>query len=169
MSTTDELDRWGRAHIPHFAGVYSSSTLPRHLPTHAALVCNYDPISGVDIHKGGRVVHRDGSHWVAIRKTARRCLYADSYGIRPDGADRVLQEPHRTHFKSFLSRHCPDGWEYQRHQYQGYGTDCCGQFSLAFLRWGTPEENPGWWRWLSRDRGRNCALLDQKVRVKGKE
>ena len=166
MSSTDQLEKWGKANVKHWAGVHASDEIPpgNRLPPIAKMVINYDPSDGVRIH--GHT--RDGSHWVGLSRHAingsgsASCQFFDSYANPPDGDMTVLNET-KQRFRPWLKRWCPGGFEWNHVRLQAYGADQCGQFSLYFAQNGLPPSQQ--WRWVSHDLRQNDSRIQSLVKL----
>jgi len=101
--TSDEIDRFLRARVRDFDGVFSIDNLPDdpHL-----LVCNTDPSD------------KPGRHWVAIYIEDGRGEFYDSFGRRPN----IDFE------RSYMNRHCVS-WKFNDKLLQ---SKFCGHYCIYF-------------------------------------
>jgi hypothetical protein len=144
MTTTGlDLGRYIKEHGsggPHdmFLGVFASDDLPTNpwdvdnRISSVSLIVNYD-------------THTEpGSHWCAMRMERlyhhagtlkgesfeRGAKWFDSYGNAPDFDDAQLDQ--NTGFAKYMDKHA--GWStYSEIDYQGYGTDVCGEYSALWV------------------------------------
>ena len=156
MSSTNQLERWGHAHITKrrgFRGVYAADRLPNpeEIKVPVACIINYD------------LAKMPGSHWVAVSIQPSSISWFDSYGIDADSPDLLIG--HRTHFREWLSRVCQrlglSGYEYNRADLQSSGETTCGLWALYFVKNGP---NKGW-EAFGPDRERNDRIIRQLVRL----
>jgi hypothetical protein len=138
MTTEGQL-REALAHVPHFAGVFASDELPplNTLPQFSSIIVNYAPRSSAGNHVG---------HWVAmlhLRDPETPPQFFDSFGFRPDGLDKLLNE--QTHFQLFMSnasRMAGHGGkvEYSRENIQCEDADVCGELAVYAVEHGLPQD-----------------------------
>ena len=155
MTSTGELQRWGRTHITNstFLGVFPADRLPPpdEVEAPAACVVNYDP------------ANMPGSHWVAVSVQPSSVSWFDSYGLGPDSPDLLIG--HRTHFRTWLSRVCQrlglGSYQYNRADLQSPGETTCGHWAAYFAKNG-PERG---WEVFGSDREHNDRLIRQLVRI----
>jgi len=102
---SDEIDRFLRARVRDFDGVFSVDNLPDdpHL-----LVCNTDPYD--------KPVH----HWIAIYIEDGRGKFFDSFGRRPN-----------IDFVHYMNRHCVL-WNFNDRQLQSIISKFCGYYCIYF-------------------------------------
>jgi len=155
MTTTTQLDEWGRRHVPHWGGVFSSNTLPTHPPAQFRCVVNYDPSD------------KAGSHWLGIILRANGTgEFFDSYGVEADGDGLFLHSKFHTHFKSYMSKHAAKNWFFNQWDLQSMHTATCGQYALWFCHaGGGPDSAPAYWQWASVDTDRNDEIIHELVKV----
>jgi|SRR5271170_199492 len=96
-----------------FEGVFASDKLPKKLQLYpASVVANTDP------------AHKPGTHWIAYYFDDQGHLdYFDSYGLPPTAY------PGLSEFAAANSVTV----SYNDRQIQGYDTDVCGQYCIAFI------------------------------------
>lgn len=155
MTTSTQLEKWGKANVPYWRGVYSSNTLPTHPDAQFRCVVNFDPDD------------RPGSHWLGIvLRGDGTGEFFDSYGVKADGDGAFLHSNFHTYFKSYMDRHAPKGWTFNRWDLQSMHTRTCGQYALWFCHaGGGPESAPAFWQWASIDLDKNDAKIIQLVAV----
>ena len=102
---SDEIDRFLRARLRDFDGVFSVDNLPK---DPRLLVCNTDPSD-----KAGR-------HWIAIYIEDGRGDFFDSFGRRPT-AD----------FERYMNCHCVL-WNFNDKQLQSIVSKFCGYYCIYF-------------------------------------
>jgi len=103
---SDEIERFLRARVKGFDGVFSVDNLPEdpHL-----LVCNTDPSD------------EPGRHWIAIYvDNEGHGEFFDSFGRRP-----VVD------FEHYMNRHCLS-WNYNDKHLQSIVSKFCGHFCIYF-------------------------------------
>ena len=156
MSSTNQLERWGRAHIKKsqgFIGVYASNQLLAVDKIKTPMVCvlNYDP------------TNMPGSHWVAVSVQSSAVWWFDSYGLAPDADDLLIG--HRTHFKKWLSQICKrlglHTYAYNCVDLQSPGETTCGLWALYFAKNGPNKGLES----FGTDREYNDRLIRQLVRL----
>ena len=156
MSSTDELERWGRTHIKKsqgFIGVFAADRLPKpdSIKVPMACIINYD------------LAKMPGSHWVAVSVQPSAVWWFDSYGIGPDAPDLLLG--HRTRFRVWLSRICKrlglNKYEFNSADLQSPGETTCGHWSAYFTKHG-PEMG---WDAFGADREHNDRIIRQLIRL----
>ena len=155
-STTNQLERWGVAHIKKsrgFIGVFAADRLPDidEIKVPATCVVNYDP------------ANMPGSHWVAASIQPSSVSWFDSYGLAPDSPDLLIG--HRTNFREWLSRICKhlglNKYEYNHADLQSPGETTCGLWALYFSQNGP---NKGW-EAFGPDPEHNDRLIRQLVHL----
>lgn len=94
-------------------GVFPIDRIPHRVCRGQALIINTDPHN------------RPGQHWV--------CCYVDEWG-RGEFVDSYVHSPSyfSTSLKQFFGRNCSE-YVYNTVQYQGGGTNVCGQYCIYFL------------------------------------
>ena len=103
---SDEIDRFLKARLKDFDGVFSVDTLP---DDPRLLVCNTDPSD------------KPGRHWIAIYvdENGRGELF-DSFGRRPN-----------VDFEHYMNRHC-SSWNFNDRQLQSVVSKFCGHYCIYF-------------------------------------
>ena len=154
MSSTNQLERWGHAHIKKgFIGVFAADKLqdPDEIEMPTTCVVNYDP------------ANMPGSHWASVLIKSSSVSWFDSYGLAPDSPDLLIG--HRTHFRAWLSRVCQrlglNTYEYNSVDLQSPGETTCGLWALYFAKNGP---NKGW-EAFGPNREYNDSLIRQLVRL----
>ena len=156
MSSTNQLEHWGRAHIKKsqgFIGVFAADKLPDpdEIEAPAVGIINYDR------------AQMPGSHWVAVSIQPSSISWFDSYGIDADSPDLLIG--HRTHFREWLSCVCQrlglSEYEYNRADLQSPHETTCGHWAAYFAKNG-PEIG---WGAFGPDREYNDRLIRQLVRL----
>lgn len=171
MTSTTQLQRWGKKNVKHWGGVHASDQIPpgNKLPPIWNAVINYDPEVGVKLHG----YTRDGSHWVQLSRYAPHgpqtatCTFFDSYGHRWDADSKILHETKRR-FTPWIKANCPGGCEYNHVQLQAYTgpyNDVCGQFSLYAAQNGLPQNNSQKYRWITRNKNLNGQIVSSLVKI----
>jgi len=102
---SDEIDRFLRARLRDFDGVFSVDNLPK---DPRLLVCNTDPSD------------KPGRHWIAIYIEDGRGDFFDSFGRRPN-AD----------FERYMNCHCVS-WNFNDKQLQSIVSKFCGYYCIYF-------------------------------------
>jgi len=102
---SDEIDRFLRARVRDFDGVFSIDTLP---DDPRLLVCNTDPSN------------KPGRHWIAIYIRDGRGEFLDSFGRRPN-----------IDFERYMNRHCVS-WTFNDRQLQFIISNFCGYYCVYF-------------------------------------
>src|SRR5438093_6001328 len=97
----------------YFEGVFASDNLPARLELYpTAVVVNTDP------------EHKPGTHWIAYYFDKNAHLdYFDSYGFDPTTFDGL----------SKFAADNSNSVSYNDLQLQGFNTDVCGHYCIAFL------------------------------------
>jgi len=102
---TREIQRFLRARVSTFDGVFSIDTLP---PSPRLLVCNTDPAS------------KPGRHWVAIHVRDGRGEFFDSFGRAPNAV-----------FERYMNR-CCSSWIFNDKQLQSVISKFCGYYCIYY-------------------------------------
>jgi len=102
---SDEIDRFLRARVRDFDGVFSIDNLP---DDQRLLVCNTDPSN------------KPGRHWIAIYIHDGRGEFFDSFGRRPN-----------IYFERYINRHCVS-WNFNDRQLQCLISKFCGHYCIYF-------------------------------------
>jgi len=102
---SDEIDRFLRARVRDFAGVFSIDNLPDDLHL---LLCNTDPSNKL------------GRHWIAIDIDDGRGEFFDTFGRRPN-----------IDFKRYMNRQCVS-WNFNDRQLQSIISKFCGHYCIYF-------------------------------------
>jgi len=103
---SDEIDRFLRAHLRDFDGVFSVDTLPEEP---RLLVCNTDPSD------------KPGRHWIVIH------VDEDGHG---DFFDSFGRQPN-DYFERYMNRHCLS-WNFNDRQLQSVVSKFCGHYCIYF-------------------------------------
>jgi len=132
MSSSTDLDRWGKRRAPHFLGTYGSDELPPDPPPGSSLVVNYSKRHAPD----------GGTHWVAMTNLNVRgepSYYFDSYGLPPDFGDKLIHK--RTAFAAYLRRHSGTGrYVFNDRDYESLTASTCGHYAVYAAVHGTPQQ-----------------------------
>jgi len=102
---SDEIDRFLRARVRDFDGVFSIDTLPG---DPRLLVCNTHPFN------------KPGRHWIAIYIRDGRGEFFDSFGRRPN-----------IDFERYTNRHCMS-WNFNDRQLQSIISKFCRHYCIYF-------------------------------------
>jgi len=103
---SDEIDRFLRARLREFDGVFSIDNLP---DNPRLLVCNTDPSD------------KPGRHWIAIYVGEDgRGDFFDSFGRRPS-----------CYFECYMNRNCLS-WNFNDRQLQSIVSKFCGHYCIYF-------------------------------------
>ena len=103
---SDEIDRFLRAHLRDFDGVFSVDTLPEEP---RLLVCNTDNSD------------KPGRHWIVIH------VDEDGHG---DFFDSFGRQPN-DYFERYMNRHCLS-WNFNDRQLQSVVSKFCGHYCIYF-------------------------------------
>lgn len=169
MSTQSQLEVWAERNIgPTFLGCFPADQPPTaaqlNMYDNCSWIFNYGNAHGNKIH---HVTHL-GLHWCGCQKRTDSNgktvgIWGDSMGNSPDDDDEPLGiRP--THFRQFFNRHFHHTIVNDR-QCQAYGSDCCGQWSLWFCKYGIPATNPEAFAWLTDSLRRNDRIITAKVKL----
>lgn len=108
---TNELEYYGKRHVPHFIGVYALDKLPLHIKPISRLIVN------TDTH------NLPGKHWIALSYEKHGIVYAfDPLGVYYPNL--LIQYLHRLPHRRII---------YNRTMYQRPWRKTCGQHCLQFL------------------------------------
>lgn len=155
MTTSTQIDSWGRQNVPHWGGVFSSNTLPKHPPAIFRCIVNFDPSDMPGSHWLGIVLRGDGTG-----------EFFDSYGVQADGDGAFLHSKFHTHFRTYMDAHCPRGWSFNRWDLQSMHEQTCGHYAGWFCHaGGGPETAPVYWQWASTDLGENDKIIQKLVDI----
>jgi len=134
---SDEIDRFLRARVRDFDGVFSIDTLPDDA---RLLVCNTDPFN------------KPGRHWIAIYIRDGRREFFDSFGRRPN-----------IDFELYMNRHCVS-WNFNDRQLQSIISKFCGHYCIYFcIRRGSGIDMRKIVRSFTSDTGLNDVLVHAYV------
>ena len=113
-----------------FLGIFASDELPK-VVRPCCMIVNYDKKD------------MGGTHWIAMAfPSMDSATYFDSYGMKPDGWDHVLQ--HNTDFHEYLLSNSSTGkYYYNDLDFQSRETDSCGEFCIYYLKHGLPDDVNG--------------------------
>ena len=153
MTTNLQLDKYlkSKKTIAPFEGVFPSNKLPNVPKNHNfCLVANYDPSN------------KQGSHWVALAVIDGKALWFDSYGMKPDASDLILND--KTNFTQYLKKYS-NTIDYNKIDYQQMESDVCGLYACYFCLYGLPENNIKAWNWASDNKKQNDAQIERLVPV----
>ena len=169
MTSETQLEAWAQRHIgPSFLGCFAADQLPTAAQLNRYADCSFIVNYG-DAH--GNVIHGTthlGLHWCCILKRTdvdgrKIGIWADPMGNSPDADDKPIGiRP--THFRQFLNRYF-DRVIVNKVQCQAYGSDCCGQWSLWFAKYGIPLTNPEAFSWLTKSVRENDRYIVSRVKV----
>lgn len=155
MTTSTQLESWGRINVPFWGGVFSSDTLPARPPKRFRCVVNFDPSDHPGSHWLGIVLHGNGTG-----------EFFDSYGVKADGDGAFLHSRFHTHFSNYMDKQCPMGWGFNNWDLQSMHTRTCGQYALWFCHAnGGPVTAPTFWQWASMDLDANDAKIKENVKL----
>lgn len=137
-----------------FKGVFSSDKLPelKEKEPFCAIV-NYDPSN------------KQGSHWCGIAYYNSTPMWFDSYGMKPDADDIVLDDT--THFSKFLKKHS-GGKEikYNKRDFQALESSTCGLWAVLFCLYGLPNEtNKPWVYFKKQNQKYNDELVKKMINI----
>ena len=91
-----------------------------------------------------------------------KAQWFDSYGMKPDASDLILND--KTNFTTYLKRYS-DKIDYNKIDYQQMESDVCGLYACYFCLYGLPENNIKAWNWASDNKKQNDAQIERLVPV----
>lgn len=150
MTSNVQLDNYIKKQKKTFApfvGVFPSDKLPNvDKGQDFCLITNYDPST------------KNGSHWVALAIKGNKAYWFDSYGIKPDGDDLILND--KTKYLPYLTKYSND-IIYNHIDLQALESEVCGLYACYFCIHGLPARNKEAWKMFSQ----NTQLNDKKIKV----
>lgn len=105
---------WWLRNVPSFLGCFPRDLLPMSgLREELCFIANTE------------FSNQNGMHWVAFYVKNGRGIYMDPYGASP----YVYIE-----FETWLNKHCPRGWQFNRVRLQCATCVSCGPYCIVFLK-----------------------------------
>jgi hypothetical protein len=154
MTTNIQLDEFMKKQKKTFApfvGVFPSDKLPKiNKGEDFCLITNYDPS------------FKNGSHWVALSVKGDKAYWFDSYGMKPDGDDLILDD--KTRYMPYLLKYSDD-IIYNHIDLQALDSEVCGLYACYFCIHGLPAKNKDAWKMFTSNTKNNDKRIQTLVKV----